>query len=93
MNIMVEFYNIVSHVISAIELTGIRKTNLDLESQLINNTNELENMTTHNCVSPSGNAESDQNKLYNSNTEETNEDTPHPSNGKNVESKQPNLMR
>ena len=93
MNIMFKFYDIVSHVISAIELTGIRKTNLDLESQLINNTNELENMPTHNCVSPSGNAESDQNKLNNSNTEETNEDTPHPSNVKNLESKQPNLMR
>ena len=90
---MARFYNIISHVISAIELTGIRKTNCDLESRLINNTNELDNMTTHNCVSPSGNAESDQNKLNNSNTEETNEDTPHPSNGKNVESKQPNLMR
>ena len=72
MNIMVKFYNIVSHVISAIKLTGIRKTNLDLESQLINNTNELENITTHNCVSPSGNAESDQNKLNNPNTEDTN---------------------
>ena len=90
---MVTFYNIISRVISAIELTGIRKTNCDLESRLINNTNELDNMTTHNCVSPSGNAESDQNKLNNSNTEETNEDTPHPSNGTNVEAKQPNLMR
>ena len=90
---MVTFYDIISHVISAIELTGIRKTHLDLESQLINNTNELESMTSHNCASPSGNSESDQNKLDNSNTAETNGDTPHPSNGKNVESKQQNLMR
>ena len=88
---MVTFYDIISHVISAIELTGIGKTHLDLESQLINNANELENMTTHNCVSPSGNSETDQNKLDNS--AETNGDTPHPSNGKNVESKQQNLMR
>ena len=90
---MVRFCNIISHVISAIEPTGIRKTNCDLESRLINNTNELENMTTNNCVSPSGNSESDQNKPYNSNTAETNGDTPHPSNGQNVESKQQNSMR
>ena len=90
---MVKSCNIISHVISAIELTGIRKTNCDLESRLINNTNELENMTTHTCVSPSGNSESDQNKPYNSNTAETNGDTPHPSNGKNVEAKQQNSMR
>ena len=88
---MVRFCNIISHVISAIELTGIGKTHLDLESQLINNTNELENMTTHNCVSPSGNSESDQNKLDDS--AKTNGNNPHPSNGKNVESKQQNLMR
>ena len=90
---MVKLCNVISHVISAIELTGIRKTNCDLESRLINNTNELENMTAHNCVSPSGNSESDQNKQNNSNTAETNGDTPNPLNGKNVESKQQHSMR
>ena len=90
---MVTFYNIISRVISAIELTGIRKTNCDLESRLLDTTNELENMTAHRCVSPSGNSESDQNKPNNSNTAETNGDTSHPSNGKNVESKQQNSMR